>query len=83
MDVVLLGFGKLGREILISGLQSNIFRPNQQIRYHIFGSDDGFVKTYRQLSQISDPVIFHPERWQDSLELVEQAQLVLVVQQEK
>lgn len=83
MDIVLLGFGKLGREILISGLQNNIFHPNQQIRYHIFGRDDGFTKTYRQLSQISDPVIFHPEPWQDSLELVEKAQLVLVVQQEK
>lgn len=83
MDIVLLGFGKLGKEILISGLQSNIFHPDQQIRYHIFGSDDGFTKVYRQLDRISDPVIFHPELWQDSLELVEQAQLVLVVQQEK
>ena len=82
LDIVMLGFGKLGKELLLSGLQSNIFDPDQRITYHIFGEDEGFTKTYRQLSEISDPVIFHSEAWQEALPLLEQAQLILVAKQQ-
>lgn len=83
MKIVLLGFGKLGRELLITGLQNNIFAADQHIEYHIFGEEKGFTKLYSQLPEISDPVIFHPEAWTESLSLIEEAHMVIVAQQEE
>lgn len=82
MKIVLLGFGKLGKELLLKALQNNIFHPQQKIEYHIFGDDEGFQTVYRQLGEISDPVLFHPEPWHESKQILEQAQMVIVVQQE-
>lgn len=81
MQVVLIGFGELGKNLLISGLQSNIFHPEQKISYHVFGDPQGFDTFHTQLAQISDPVIFHPEPWHQQLPLLEQAQMVLVLEQ--
>ena len=83
MKIVLLGFGELGRELLVTGLQSNIFHPNQRIEYHIFGEEKGFTKLYCRLPEISDPVIFHEELWVENLPLMEEAQMVIVAQQEE
>lgn len=82
LKIVLLGFEKLGQEILLRGLQSNIFSPNQRIEYHVFGDGSRFAAVYRGLGAISDPVVFHSEEWYDQLELIEQADLVLVLSQQ-
>lgn len=42
MKLVFVGFGRLGEEALLQGLQNNIFDPEQRIEYHIFGDGDGF-----------------------------------------
>lgn len=83
MTIVLLGFEKLGRELLLSGLQNNIFHAGQRIEYHVFGEEDGFAKVYHELQHISDPVVFHPESWKDSLALLGGAQMIIVAQQEE
>lgn len=83
MKIVLLGFGKLGRELIVTGLQNNIFHPDQHIEYHVFGEEKGFRKLYHRLSEISDPVIFHEELWMERLPLIEEAQMVIVAQQEE
>ncbi len=82
MKIVLLGFGRLGRELLLSALQNNIFDPEQRIEYHIFGSADGFPSVYHQLPSISDPVVFHEESWQNALPLLQEANMVIAAQQE-
>ena len=82
MKIVLLGFGKLGRELLLAALQNNIFDPEQHIEYHVFGAEDGFSSIYHQLSSISDPVVFHEELWQNALPLLSEANMVIAVQQE-
>ena len=83
MKIVLLGFGKLGRELLLCALQNNIFDANQCIEYHVFGQEAGFSSVYHQLRQISDPVEFHTESWQDSLALLREAQMIIVAEQEE
>ncbi|MBE6974007.1 MAG: hypothetical protein E7436_00725 [Ruminococcaceae bacterium] len=83
LKIVLIGFGKLGQELLLSGLQRNIFHPQQKIEYHIFGEEDGFSDVYWQLSQIDDPVIFHEESWAESRELLMEAGMIIVAQQEE
>lgn len=82
MKIVILGFGKLGKELLLSALQRNIFHPNQMLEYHIFGDPGSFPAVYPQLPQISDPVIFHKESWYESLPLLEEANMVIVAAQE-
>ncbi len=82
MQIVLLGFGKLGEEVLTYALQGNVFAPDQRIEYHIFGDGARFRAIHTQLEEISDPVVFHGEPWYERLTLLEQADLVLVLTQE-
>lgn len=82
LKIVFLGFGKLGEELLSQGLQNNLFGPEQRLEYHVFGDCAAFLATHTSLKEISDPVIRHQEPWYDSLELLEQAELLLVLRQE-
>lgn len=43
MQIVFLDFGKLGEELLTYALQDNIFSPDQQFEYHIFGDGTRFT----------------------------------------
>lgn len=81
MSIVLLGFGRLGEELLFHGLQDNIFDPGQRITYHIFGQGQEFRAVHAALDSISDPVVFHEEPWYSCPELMEEAALVLALPQ--
>lgn len=83
LKIIFLGFDKLGEELLVQGLQNNLFAPRQRIEYHVFGDCSAFLATHTSLKEISDPVIAHEESWYDSLELLDQADLVLVLQQQR
>ena len=83
MKIVILGFDKLGQELLLQALQNNIFDPKQRIEYHVFGPAGSFFAIYQQLSQISDPVTLHPEPWYDALDLLAKADRIIVTQQEQ
>lgn len=82
MRIVLIGFGKLGSELLGSALQNNIFSPEQKIEYHIFGGDSAYLKIHHSLGEIEDPVIFHEDSWQECLPLLESAVRLIVLQQD-
>lgn len=82
LQIVLLGFGRLGEELLLRGLLVNIFAPDQCIQYHIFGTGDRFEAVHKGIAQVEDPVIFHREPWYAQLNLIEQADLLLVLEQE-
>lgn len=81
MDIVIIGFGKLGQELLLSALQSNIFHPEQKLHYHIFGDEAGFRQVYHQVDAISDPVTFYPDPWYKHRTLLDDAGMVIVVEQ--
>lgn len=78
-EVVLLGFGALGEQLLYWGLQDNVFSPDQLIRYHIFGDAEEFLSAHPYLREIGDPVIPHADGWLDHLDLLRGASLVLVL----
>lgn len=82
LDIVLLGFGRLGRELLLSAYQNHLFHPDQKITYHVFGQEDGFRQIYHQTSQITDPVIFYEEPWYAHRELLDSADMLIVLEQE-
>lgn len=81
IDVVFVGFGKLGEELLISSLQTNIFSPDQMITYHIFGEDNGFLATHPGLQYLEDQVRFYDEPWYAYPVLLDGAARVIVLEQ--
>lgn len=83
LKIVLLGFEKLGEEVLRQGLLNNLFSPGQRIEYHIFGDGDAFLSIHSGISHIEDPIIFYREPWYQRLELMESADLILLLTQEK
>ena len=82
MDIVLIGFDKLGENLLLFGLQNNIFSPNQKITYHVFGDGTKFRATHTELDSLSDSVVFEPQPWYDCISLIEKAAMVIVLTQE-
>lgn len=82
LSIVLIGFGKLGKEVLLSGLQNNIFDANQRIEYHVLSPACGFTQIYHELDQISDPVIFHAGPWAEQMDLIRRADMVIVASQQ-
>lgn len=81
MTIVILGFGRLGEELLRCALLGNIFHPAQSIQYHIFGDGSEFTTIHTQLASITDPVVFHAEPWQQQCGLLEQAEMIVVAEQ--
>ena len=81
--IAIFGFGGLGEELIIQGIQYNIFSPDQIIEYHIFGEDNGFTDTHPQLSEITDPIVFHGDPWYKAKNLIQECHVLIVVQQEE
>lgn len=81
MHIALVGFGRLGEQLLLWGLQNNIFAPDQRIVYDVFGADEGFAQLHHELASVRDPVRFHGD-WRQELPLLQQADRILVVEQE-
>ena len=82
LKIVFIGFEKLGKELLLSALQSNIFSPDQQIDYHIFGDADGFCNIHHQIDKTEDNIIFHYKQWHEQIEFINSADMVIVLSQE-
>lgn len=82
MSVALIGFGALGEHVMNSALLCNIFSPGQHIDYHIFGDCTSFTAPRSCLGETGDAVITHTEPWYESLPLLEEAQAVIVLEQE-
>ncbi len=78
LNIVFPEFGILEEQLLLWGLQNNIFHPKQKIAYHVFGESGKFQAIYHELSQMEDPVIFHAGQWYDSLGLLERADRIIV-----
>lgn len=78
LKIVFTGFGRLEQELLLWGLQDNIFHPEQRIEYHIFGDGSRFQAVYHEARQIEDPILFHGGAWYEDLALLEEADRILV-----
>ena len=78
LNIAFVGFGKLGEELLYWGLQNNIFSPDQEIRYHVFGDASDFLSSHPMLDQIGDPVLTYADSWKNHLPVLMDADLILV-----
>lgn len=78
LRIVFTEFGVLEEQLLLWGLQNNIFHPAQRISYHIFGEAGKFRAVYHELSQIEDPIVFHDEPWYEAMDLLGAADRIIV-----
>ncbi len=80
MDIVLIGFGRLGEEVLHYATQANLFHPAQKITYHVFGDTDKFARTHTKLQELGIRV--YDRAWYEEAELLKNADRILVLEQE-
>ena len=81
LDIAILGFGTLGEELLLRGLQTNIFSPSQKLRYHVFADCAATLAVHTGLREIGDRVIAHEEPWYEAATLLSGAKRIIVVEQ--
>ena len=84
LTIAIMGFDSLGQELLLRGLQDNIFHEKQQVEYHVFGTEEQmkeFSNLYHQIPMLSDRVIYHKNLF-DHLDTIAKANRVIVAQQE-
>ena len=81
LNIALLGFGKLGEELVYWGMQSNVYFADQEITYHVFGDCSEFLRTHTSLKYISDKIISYADDWASHLDLIENADIVIVTEQ--
>lgn len=78
LKMVFLEFGALEEQMLLWGLQNNIFHPKQELQYHIFGEAKRFRFVYHELDKVGDRIIFHEEPWYECQELLWEADRIFV-----
>ena len=81
LEIVLIGFEFLGEQVLLHALQNNIFSPTQKITYRIFADESRFQSTHTELAHISDQIIFCKDSWYEHLHEIENADMVIVLNQ--
>ncbi|MCM1335570.1 MAG: RyR domain-containing protein [Bacteroides sp.] len=58
--IALIGFGNVGKKLLLYGLQLNILDPVGGFKYHIYGDGADFRRVYTELDQMSpDEIVFY------------------------
>ncbi len=86
-SIVLIGFGNYGRCILERAVLTNVISVEQCVAYHIFGDSTGFLAMHRCLhkmfsideqSEKTDSLIFHEGSWESCHEILEQADRIIV-----
>lgn len=84
--VLLIGFGRLGRQLLERALESCVFSPIRTAEYHVFGNADAFLLDHPALSaSVSvnapsdrwDSLFIHSEAWNAAPELLAAADRII------
>ncbi len=81
LDVAVLGYGRLGEELLLRGLQANVFSPAQKLRYHVFGDCARTLAVHAGIKELEDEVIPHAEPWYEAVPLLGRAARIIVLEQ--
>ena len=60
--IAIIGFGDVGKNILLYGLQMNLIDPAQHLEYHIYGDGRTFRREHTELGHMEpDEIIFHDD----------------------
>lgn len=90
--IVLIGFEKYGNSILERAILTNIISVDQQVTYHIFGDAREFLAIHYRLGEVfslnqesntGDSLIFHEEAWEDNHTILEQADRIIICEDDE
>lgn len=60
--IALIGFGHVGEDLLLYGLQVNLIDPEQHFEYHVYGDGTAFRREHTELDQMTpDEIVFHDD----------------------
>jgi hypothetical protein len=85
--IVIIGFKNYGKSILERAILTNIISADQHITYHIFGDAKEFLDIHYRLgivfsineeSKIKDSLIFHNEFWSENHQIIENADRIII-----
>lgn len=85
--IVIIGFGNYGRCILERAILTNVISVSQHVAYHIFGDAREFLAMHCHLhkvfsmgeeSETADSLIFHDEFWEMHYGILEQADRIII-----
>lgn len=85
--IAIIGFGRYGSSILERAILTNIISVDQHVTYHIFGDAKEFLAMHDRLdvvfsfneeSETRDSLIFHDAFWEGDRTVLEQADRIIV-----
>ena len=86
-ELVLIGGSRYGEALLEKGIMNNVFSPDQEISYHVFGDFSHFKDIHGRLASVMkvdsagngrDSIIFHKEAWRQCADLLERADRIIL-----
>ena len=76
--VAIIGFGNVGKNILLYGLQMNIIDPGQRFAYHIYGNGTEFRREHTELARMEpDEIVFHDDGVYEFTEMEEFDRIII------
>lgn len=90
--IILIGFGNYGCSILERAILTNILSAEQHVAYHIFGDAGEFLAVHYRLgelfslnreSETGDSLIFHEENWAENHFILEQADRIIICEDDE
>ncbi len=76
--IAVIGFGDIGSNLLLYGLQVNLIDPAQHMEYHIFGDSGEFRKEHIELDKMApDEIFFHESGVPDYAHMAEYDRIIL------
>ena len=85
--IVIIGFGNYGWNILERAILTNVISDKQHVVYHIFGDAEEFLTLHyrlaeafslNEISDVQDSLIFHDEFWGEQHSVLEEADRIII-----
>lgn len=82
LDVVIYGSNSLAQEILSTGLQLNLFSPNQHVQYHLISDNHLFQVKHQDIKLMNSDEIYYYETNDERIwNAISSADVVIVAEQ--
>ncbi|WP_026659189.1 potassium channel family protein [Butyrivibrio sp. AC2005] len=86
-NIILIGFGSAGNELLDRALELNVLYDGQAISYHVFGDSGEYCRNRKELnkmvslnelSETRDSIVFHDTPWNTDEKLLSEADRIIL-----
>ncbi len=83
VKIAIIGFEQLGQKLLSFALINNIYAPNQQIEYHVWGKNASYENFFAGIDFMNgDSVTYHGEDWEKDFEMFAGFDRIIVSQEQ-